>query len=130
MQCEIDWDTRTHSDLMKLPPDLVKFVCDSFKEGETIHFCMEYQRDVHKFQCHPSFQSDGGIHDWMNIDFKKKHGHFPCWLALVVAVNSPTEPNEKLDQHLHQHLALKQLLSSYHQYLENAWAMHNLQVDP
>ncbi len=95
VQCEIDWDTRTHSDLMNLPPDFVIFVCDSFQEGETIHFCMEYQHDVHKFQCHPSFLSDGGIHDWMNIDFKKKHGHFPCWLALVVAVDSPSEPNEK-----------------------------------
>ncbi len=63
MQYEIECDTRTHSDFLKLPPDLVKFVCDSFKEGATIHFCTEYQRDVHKFRCHPSFQSDGGIHD-------------------------------------------------------------------
>ena len=63
VQYEIDWDTRTHSDLMKLPPDLVKFVCESFKEGETICFCMAYRRDVHKFQCHLCFQSDSGIHE-------------------------------------------------------------------
>jgi hypothetical protein len=49
VQYEITWDTRTHGDFMKLPPDLVKFVCDSFEEGETIHFCTEYQRDFHKF---------------------------------------------------------------------------------
>ena len=49
VQYKINWDTRTHGDFMKLPPDLVKFVCDSFKEGETIHFCTEYQRDVHQF---------------------------------------------------------------------------------
>jgi hypothetical protein len=63
VQYEIKWDTRTHSHFLNLTPDLVKFVCDSFKEGETIHFCTEYRHDVHKFRCHPSFQSDGGIHD-------------------------------------------------------------------
>ena len=95
MQYEIEWDTRTHSDFLKLPPDLLKFVCDSFKEHETIHLCTKYQYDVHKFRCHSSINSNGGIHDWMNIDFERKHGYFPCWLALVVVVDSPTEPNKK-----------------------------------
>ncbi len=95
VQHEIDWDTRTHGDFMKLPPDLVKFVCISFQESETIHFCTECQRDVHKFQCHPSFQSDGDLHDWMNTDFGRKHGHFCCQLALVVVVDSPTKPDKK-----------------------------------
>ena len=87
MQYEIKWDTRTHIDFLKYPPHFVKFVCDSFKKGKTIYFCTEKQHDVHKFRCHQSFQSDGGVHDWMNIDFRKKHGHFPCRLALVVVVD-------------------------------------------
>ena len=31
----------------------------------------------------------------MNIDFGREDGNFPCWLALVVVVESPREPDEK-----------------------------------
>jgi Plavaka transposase len=94
-QYEVEWETRTRSDFMKLPVELLKFVCDSFPEGDTIRFCTEYRRDVHKFRCHPSYQSDGAMHDWMNIDFGTEHGHFPCRLALVIVLDTPTESDEK-----------------------------------
>jgi hypothetical protein len=94
-QYEVEWETKTRTDFMKLPVELLKFICDSFKEGETIRFCTEYRRDVHKFWCHPSYQSDGAMHDWMNIDFGEEHGHFPCCLALVIVQEEPTDPDEK-----------------------------------
>lgn len=93
-QYEIIWNTRTHSDLMKLQPDLVKFVCDSFEGTEKVVFCTEYRRDVHTFRCHPCYQSDGPIYDWVVINFGN-HGNFPCRLALVVVVDSPSDPDEK-----------------------------------
>lgn len=94
-QYEVEWETRTRTDFMKLPVELLKFVCDSFNDGDTIRFCTEYRRDVHKFRCHPSYQSDGAMYDWMNIDFGEDHGHFPCRLALVIVLDTPTDPDEK-----------------------------------
>jgi hypothetical protein len=94
LQYKIEWDTRTHSDLLALPLKLIEFVFDSFKESDSITFCTEYKRDVHTFRCHPCYQSDGPIHDWMIIDFGE-HGKFPCRLALVVVVDSPEDPDEK-----------------------------------
>ena len=91
---EIHWDTRTHKDLLTLPLGLIEFLFNSFKRLQTITFCTEYKRDVHTFRCHPCYQSDGPIYDWMIIDFGKL-GKFPCRLALVVVVDSPQDPEEK-----------------------------------
>ena len=93
-QYKVDWDTRTHTDLLTLPIALMEFLFDSFKGEDKITFCTEYKRDVHTFRCHPCYQSDGPIYDWMIIDFEG-HGKFPCRLALVVVVDSPQDPNEK-----------------------------------
>lgn len=93
---DIDWGkTKTHQDFLHLPGALVEFVCASFKEVNKIRFCTEYKRDVHTFRCHPSYQSDGCIYDWMVIDFGEVLGKFPCRLSLVVVVDSPTEFDEK-----------------------------------
>jgi hypothetical protein len=99
-QYKIAWDTKTHLDLMKLPPNLMEFVCNSFPECKKIEFCTEYQRghqpdDVHTFRCHPSYQSDGAIYDWMIINFGEEHGNFPCRLVLVVVLDPPEDPDEK-----------------------------------
>jgi hypothetical protein len=90
-------------------PELVKFLCDSFKEHETIHFCTEYRCDVHKFRCHPSIQSDGGIHDWMNIDFGRNMAIFLVgWLLLLLWTHLPNltrsanflcNPPQKIHKH-------------------------------
>ena len=95
-QCwyKIEWNTRTHSDLLTLPLELIVFVLDKFEGLDSITFCTEYKRDVHTFRCHACYQSDGPIHDWMIIDFGE-HGKFPCHLALVVVVDSPEDPDEK-----------------------------------
>ena len=93
----VSWKTRTHMDVMKLPPKLLEFLCDEFKETATVRFCTEYKREDHTFRCHPCYQSDGPIYDWMKIDFGpgRNGGVLPCRLAAVVLVESPKDPNEK-----------------------------------
>ncbi len=93
-QYKVDWNTRTHTDLLTLLIALMEFLFDFFKGVDKITFCNEYKRDVHTFRCHPCFQSDGPIYDWIIIDFEG-HGKFPCCLALVVVADSPQDPNEK-----------------------------------
>ena len=95
LQYEVEWQTRTRTDFMKLPLDLLKFVCDNFPDGDRVRFCTEYRRDVHKFRCHPSYQSDGSMYDWLHIDFGSKFGHLPCRLCLVIVLDTPSEPDEK-----------------------------------
>ena len=92
---EIDWSCRTRTDLLHLPPELIQFVCSSFKEMDKVVFCTEYKRDVHTFRCHPCYQSDGPIYDWVVINFGKELGNFPCRLALVVVVDSPHDLEDK-----------------------------------
>jgi hypothetical protein len=60
-QYEIHWDTRTHTDLPTLPLGLMEFLFNLFKRLQTITFCTKYKQDVHKFQCHPGYQSYGPI---------------------------------------------------------------------
>ena len=55
IQYKIEWDTRTHRDLLALPLELIEFLFDSFKESDSITFCTEYNRDVHTFRCHPCY---------------------------------------------------------------------------
>lgn len=85
----ITWNCKTHTDLLSLPPQLIEFVCHHFKFLERVRFCTEYVRDIHTFRCHPCYQSDGPIYDWMIINFD---GHnYPCRLALVVVLDKTYE---------------------------------------
>ena len=84
-----------HEDGNVIPPELIQFVCSSFKEMDKVVFCTEYKRDVHTFRCHPCYQSDGPIYDWVVINFGKELGNFPCRLALVVVVDSPHDLEDK-----------------------------------
>jgi hypothetical protein len=51
---------------------------------------------VHKFQCHPGYQSYGPIAIWLEhiIDFGDQR-KCPCWLALEDIIDSPQDPEEK-----------------------------------
>jgi hypothetical protein len=48
-QYKVDWDTRTHTDLLMLPIALMEFLFDSFKGVDKIAFCTKYKQDVHTF---------------------------------------------------------------------------------
>ena len=68
----------------------MQFIWDRF--GTNVRCCTEYVRDIHTFRCHPAFQSDNPINDWMLVKFeitnrktkKVKEHNFPCRLAAVV----------------------------------------------
>ena len=77
-----DWDTRTNLDLRKVPIELLRFLGNEF--GNHVRFCTEYRRGIYTFRCHPCYQSDGPIFDWMLIRFEGYDDDFPCRLAAVV----------------------------------------------
>lgn len=75
---------------MKVPYALLEFMWISF--GPRVRFCTEYVRDVYTFRCHPAYQSDNPIYDWMTVNFvvydRKLNTEvtraYPCRLAAVV----------------------------------------------
>ena len=76
----VQWSTRTNVQKMQVPALLLQFLCKQF--GPTVTFCTEYCRDAYTFRCHPCFQSDGPIYDWMQVLFDDDT--YPCRLAAVV----------------------------------------------
>ena len=87
LQYQLVWKTSTHKDLMQLPLMLMQFICHHF--GRHVQLCTEYVREEFVFRCHPCYQSNGPIFDWMNVVFehktnKSKTQTCPCRLAAVV----------------------------------------------
>jgi hypothetical protein len=86
----LKWNTRTNAHLMQLPTPLLEFIWSTF--GPCVRLCTEYVRDAFRFRCHPAYQSDNAINDWMHVQFlvynrKLKRDvtrSFPCRLAAVV----------------------------------------------
>jgi Plavaka transposase len=90
MMLNVHWTTKTNVQLMHLPTPLMEFMWTTF--GPHVRFCTEYVRDQFTFRCHPAYQSDNPINDWMNVLFEvfdtKTNTYsttaFPCRLAAVV----------------------------------------------
>ena len=83
---DYDWDTQPNVDLMIVPIELLRFLGNEF--GNRVRFCTEYRQDIYTFRCHPCYQSDGPIFDWMLVRFEGYDDKFPCWLAAVVINDS------------------------------------------
>jgi hypothetical protein len=81
------WHTTTDIALMTLPGALLTFLCSHF--GHSVRICTEYKRDIHTFRCHPCYQSNGPIYDWLLVNFEGFITPFPCRLAAVVIMPSP-----------------------------------------
>ncbi len=79
-QIRIQWDTETDTARMDSPFALSKFKLEQF--GNPVRFCSEFRIGNNIFQCHPSFQSDGAMYDWMRADFQGTV--YPCRLAAVI----------------------------------------------
>jgi hypothetical protein len=85
------WHTQANLDGLQLSQALQNYLIKTF--GSEVHCCTEYKRDVHTFRCHPSFQSQGAIYDWINVQFET--GIFPCRLAMIVVLDGAVTPSEK-----------------------------------
>ena len=70
---------------MRLPKALMNFIRSEF--GTTVTIATEYTREEFTFRCHPNYQSDGPIFDWMNVLFDD--GTYPCRLAAVIVHANP-----------------------------------------
>ena len=79
-QIRIQWDTATDTARMDPPFALSKFMLEQF--GNPVRFCSEFRIGNNIFRCHPSFQSDGAMYDWMRADFEGTV--YPCRLAAVI----------------------------------------------
>jgi hypothetical protein len=84
----VRWDTVTDISQMTLPVALLSFLCNTY--GDSVTICTEYKREEHTFRCHPNYQSNGPMYDWMFVLFEE--GSFPCRLAIVVVTNDENEP--------------------------------------
>jgi hypothetical protein len=88
---QVEWNSKTKLHLLRLPQALMEFMWATFA-GPCVRFCTEYVRDIYTFRCHPAYQSDNAINDWMNVRFMVKDRKakkeiacaFPCRLAAVV----------------------------------------------
>ena len=101
-QYQTIWQTSTHKDLMVLPRELMQFLVHTF--GLHVCICTEYVREEFTFRCHPNYQSNGPIFDWMNVMYEHssrkpdKTQICPCRLAAVVVNASATEPYQLVVQ--------------------------------
>jgi hypothetical protein len=66
-QIRVQWDTETDTARMNPPLALSNFMLKHF--GNPVRFCSEIRIGKDIFRCHPSFQSDGAMYDWMKADF-------------------------------------------------------------
>jgi hypothetical protein len=89
------WETQTKSSLLTIPHSLLQFMCHEF--GNEVRICTEFKRDVFTFRCHPCYQSDGPMYDWMLVHFDGYSDKFPCRLAAVVMNNDfdTSDPDSK-----------------------------------
>ena len=76
----ITWKSATNIERMGKPQALMTFLLERF--GSPVRFCTEYVHAKHTYRCHPCYQSDGPIYDWMKASFEGIV--YPCRLAAVV----------------------------------------------
>ena len=88
----IEWQTKTNLSYMQLPEPLVHYLITHF--GPKVIICTEYVRDVYTFRCHPSYQSQGAINDWVNVQFNQGCV-CPCKLVSVVILDSDLDNPER-----------------------------------
>ena len=134
MRSSVRWNTSTDTRLLCLPKSLMVFLGTTF--GARVRICTEYKRDQFTFRCHPAYQSDNAIYDWMNVLFevfdpktrKTVETAFPCRLATVVLCDvddANTEPYHLVVQSAQQKTGIKSVLLT-----EWAWSAEYLVIYP
>ena len=73
---------------MTLNSELMHFLTHHF--GPQVSICTQYQREQFIFRCHPNFQSNGPMYDWLKIRFDDDI--YPSKLACVVNTPDAEEP--------------------------------------
>ena len=88
----MSWQTATDLSRMHLPFLLLHFLCQTF--ANPVRICTQFMLNKIIFRCHPSFQSDGPIHDWMKV--KIGNDTIPCRLAAVVMLCEDNAKTQRL----------------------------------
>ena len=87
----ITYKATTCSERMGKPKALMTFLLDRF--GSPVRFCTEYVHAKHTYRCHPCYQSDGPIYDWMKALFDDIV--YPCRLSAVVVCDNDQIESEQ-----------------------------------
>lgn len=118
---EVRWQTTSNLANLELDPFLITYLCSEF--GDDVCICTEYVRDLYTFRCHPCYQSDGPIYDWLKIVFDD--GSYPCRLASVVITNDINTPYKLIVQSTTTRTGISStLLTEWH------WAATYYTIDP
>ena len=92
-QIVVTWETKTDTARMDPPIALSEFMLQ--KLGIQVCFCPEVRIGKNIFRCHPSFQSDGAMYDWIRADFGGTV--YPwCLAAVVVSADESVNANDWL----------------------------------
>ena len=107
LMCTVEWQSKTKNKLLTIPEALLVYMHKHF--GKDVHFCTEYCRAEYTFRCHPSYQSNYPMYDWMKVRFNT--GSFPCRLAAVVICdNVPDDPYRLVVQSTTKQTGVKSVL--------------------
>ena len=95
MLYKLHWHTRCDVSKWFVPNELLDFMA---KIDNKVEFCTEYCREGHIFRCHPNYQSNGPIYDWMTVLFEGNK-IYPCRLvAVILCGNDAPEPYQLIIQ--------------------------------
>ena len=77
---------------LRIDLDLANYLLS--EHGSPVSFCTEYVRDELKFRCHPNFQDEGPMYDWMRVAFQDEKTNqisiYPSRLAAVLVFERKT----------------------------------------
>ena len=118
---EVRWQTSSNLANLELDPLLITYLCSEF--GDNVCICTEYVRDMYTFRCHPCYQGDGPIYDWLKIVFDDDT--YPCRLASVVVTNDINSPYKLIVQSTTSRTGISSTLLT-----EWNWAATYYTIDP
>ncbi len=77
------------------PVCVIQIFVGTVRLHNPVRFCSEFRIGNNIFRCHPSFQSDGDMYDWMRADFQGTV--YPCRLAaVIVSTDDDVNANDRL----------------------------------
>jgi hypothetical protein len=71
----------------------VLIISTTYRFGSPVRFCTAYVHAKHTYRCHPCYQSDGPIYDWMKALFDGIV--YPCRLLAVVVCDNDEPESEQ-----------------------------------
>ena len=65
LMCTVEWQSKTKNKLLTIPEALLVYMHKHF--GKDVHFCTEYCQAEYTCRCHPPYQLNYQMYDWMKV---------------------------------------------------------------